>query len=90
MTTSASSTQKRLVLFALPVIVGLVIWFIPPPEGVELQAWHLLAIFIATIVGIIAKPLPMGAVAMLGITATALTGTLSINDSLSGFSNTTI
>ena len=62
----------------------------PPPEGVDPKAWHLLAIFVATIVGIIAKPLPMGAVAIIGIMATAATKTLSINDSLSGFGNTTI
>lgn len=51
-----------------------------------LEAWHLLAIFVATIVGIILKP---RAVAMIGI-ATALTATLSVGDALSGFSNSTI
>jgi di/tricarboxylate transporter len=43
------------------LIVGSIIWFIPPPAGVQPKAWHLLAIFVATIVGIIIKPLPMGA-----------------------------
>ena len=75
---------------AATVMIGLCIWFIPPPAGVTSQAWHLLAIFIATIVGIVIKPLPMGAVAILGITATALTGTLTINDALSGFGNRVI
>jgi divalent anion:Na+ symporter, DASS family len=51
---------------------------------------HLLAIFITTIVGIVLKPLPMGAVAMLGIALTALSGTLPITDALSGFSDTVI
>jgi hypothetical protein len=74
----------------ITLAVGLAIWFIPPPEGVDIKAWHLLAIFVATIVGIIVKPLPMGAVALIGIMATALTGTLSIGDALSGFNNTTI
>ncbi|GAI77552.1 unnamed protein product, partial [marine sediment metagenome] len=60
------------------------------PEGVTREAWHLLAIFVATIVGIIAKPLPMGAVAIIGIVMTALTGTLSITDALSGFGNRVI
>ncbi len=72
------------------VLVGIVLWFIPEPEGVDARAWHLLAIFVATIVGIISKPLPMGAVAMLGITVTALTGTLTIGQSLSGFGNSVI
>lgn len=74
----------------LPMIVGLAVWYIPAPEGVTREAWHLLAIFVATIVGIIAKPLPMGAVAMIGIVITALTGTLSITDALSGFGNRVI
>src|SRR5690348_10242643 len=83
----------------ITLAVGMVIWLIPPPRvaaealppGANLaSAWHLLAIFVATIVGIIVKPLPMGAVAMLGMTATALTGTLTIADALSGFQDTTI
>lgn len=82
--------HANLLPLLITLAVGLVIWFIPPPEGVDAGAWHLLAIFVATIVGIIAKPLPMGAVAMIGIMATAVTGILSIGDALSGFSNSTI
>jgi DASS family divalent anion:Na+ symporter len=51
---------------------------------------HLVAIFVTTIVGIILKPLPMGAVAIIGVALTAVTGTLAIADSLSGFSDVTI
>ncbi|NWJ40058.1 MAG: DASS family sodium-coupled anion symporter [Geothrix sp.] len=51
---------------------------------------HLFAIFVTTIVGIILKALPMGAVAMIGIAVTALSGTLSIADSMSGFSDVVI
>ncbi|WP_243302282.1 anion permease [Geothrix oryzisoli] len=51
---------------------------------------HLFAIFVSTIVGIIVKALPMGAVAMIGIAVTALSGTLGIADSISGFSDVTI
>ena len=72
------------------MLVGIVIWFTPAPEGVDIKAWHLLAIFVATIVGIIGKSLPMAAVAMLGITVTALTGTLTIDEALSGFGNSVI
>lgn len=65
----------------------MVIWHIPAPEGVQAEAWHLLAIFVATIVGIMLEPLPMGTMAIFGIAATTLTGTLSITDALSGFGN---
>lgn len=75
---------------SITVLVAVVLWFVPAPDGVQPEAMHLLAIFIATIVGIILKPLPMGAVAMMGICATALTGTLEIQESLSGFGNRVI
>jgi DASS family divalent anion:Na+ symporter len=73
-----------------PLIIGGVLWFLPPPSGVEPAGMHLLALFIATIIGIILKPLPMGAVAMLGIAATSVTGTLTVSQSLSGFGNRVI
>lgn len=74
----------------IPLLVGLAIWFLPAPDGVKADAWHLLAIFVATIVGIIAKPLPMGAVAVMGIVATIVTKILEPADALSGFANPTI
>lgn len=82
--------SKYLLRWLIPVVIGAVIWFIPPPDGVEQAAWHLLAIFVATIAGIIAKPLPMGAVAIIGIMMTAATKTLSAGEALSGFGDTTI
>lgn len=82
--------QINIVPLLITLAVGAAIWFVPPPEGVAVEAWRLLAIFVATIVGIIAKPMPMGAVAITGIMATALTGTLTVGQALSGFSNTVI
>jgi len=76
--------------YVVPLFLGTAIWFVPSPAGVEAAGMHLLAIFIATIVGIILKPLPMGAVAMVGIAATALTKTLTITEALSGFGNRVI
>ncbi|NGX61275.1 MAG: putative malate transporter YflS [Chlamydiae bacterium] len=59
----------------------------PRPEAVEPNAWHLLAIFIATIVAIILKPLPIGAVAIISLSIATLTHTLSLEEALSGFHN---
>ena len=41
---------------------------IPPPAQVTPQAWHLAAIFLATVIAIILKPFPMGAIALFGLT----------------------
>jgi DASS family divalent anion:Na+ symporter len=83
----ARSAWSSGIRFGIPLGLAVVIWFLPPPEGVTTQAWHLFAIFVATIVGIMLEPLPMGAVAVGGITAATVTRTLSITDALSGFSN---
>ncbi len=77
--------QAKLLRLAGTLAVGVVLWFTPQPDGVDIRAWHLFAIFVATIVGIISSPFPMGAVAMFGIAATSLTGTLTIEQSVSGF-----
>ena len=65
----------KLVPAAIACAIGLVIWFvIPAPEGVTANAWHLLALFVATIAAIIGKAMPIGALAVLAITMVALTG----------------
>jgi DASS family divalent anion:Na+ symporter len=79
---------------AISIFIGLIIWFvIPVPAGVTPEAWHLLALFIATIVAIIGKVLPIGAIAIIAITLVALTGVTNetpqgaISDALSSFSS---
>lgn len=73
----------------LPLIitfgVGVAIWFFPHPESISLQGWHVFAIFLSTITGIILKPLPMGAVAITSLAITAFTDTLTIDQVLGGY-----
>ncbi|KPE49116.1 anion permease [Chryseobacterium indologenes] len=82
---------------AITFAVALVIWFIPVPEGVTQDAWHLFAIFAATILGIILKAAPMGTMCMMAIAFTALTQVVapgdagkSITKALSGFGDKVI
>lgn len=74
----------------LVVLVGLIIWYLPVPTGVKKEAWHLLAIFVATIFGLILNPIPMGAVVIIGVVMTTMTGVLKIGPALSGFANNTV
>jgi DASS family divalent anion:Na+ symporter len=67
-----------------------IIWLIPPPQDLDPKAWHLFAIFLATIVGFIVKPYPMAVVALTGIVMSALTKTLTARESLSAFGDTSI
>ncbi|MDO4658025.1 DASS family sodium-coupled anion symporter [Kingella sp. (in: b-proteobacteria)] len=57
---------------AVAVVLTLILWFIPAPEGVAPNAWHLLALFIGVIAGIIGKAMPIGAMAVLAMTIVAL------------------
>ncbi len=66
--------------FLIPIAIGVAIWFIPAPEGVKPQAWQMLAIFVATIAGIITAPLPMSAVAIIGATVASLLGVIKFSD----------
>src|SRR5262249_61703464 len=75
---------------ALVVAIGLLVWLLPRPMAVDPRAWRLLAIFIGTLVGIIAKPLPMSAMAVIGIASALATRTLTIVEALSGFGNVTL
>jgi DASS family divalent anion:Na+ symporter len=80
-----SGNQLKIAPFLLSVITGLVLWFLPTPEGLDKQAWHLFSVFVATIIAIILAPLPMGAVSLIAIAVCILTKTLSLQEALSGF-----
>lgn len=70
--------------------VLLILWLLPVPTGLTIKAWHLFAVFAATILGFILQPMPLGAVALAGITFPALINLLKPSEVLAGFSNTTI
>ena len=79
--------NRKMTQLLAVVVVGAVIWFLPVPSGVKNPAWHLFAIFVATILGLILQPFPMGAMALAGITFPMLLGILTPAQALSGFGN---
>lgn len=81
---------KTLMRWLVPPVIGVLIFLIPTPAAVEPEGWVLLAVFVATIVAIIAKPLPMGAIALIGLTIATVLQALTLDDALSGFSNSVI
>lgn len=68
------------------LIVGLMIWFIPAPEGLEPQAWHLFAIFITAIFAVIINAMPIFTSSIIALATAVLTGTLTTDQAYSGFS----
>ncbi|MEJ7625021.1 MAG: DASS family sodium-coupled anion symporter [Pyrinomonadaceae bacterium] len=79
--------QSKLVKWLIVLAVACGISVIPPPDGVPREAWTLLAIFIATIVGSIVQPLTGSAMVLLGVVALALFRALPIEKALSGYAD---
>ena len=72
------------------VLVGIALWFCPMPAGVSAPAWHMFAIFVATIIGFILHPIPIGGVALIAVGLTGFLKVLKPAEALSGFGNATI
>lgn len=82
--------KNNLVRALITVLVGTAIWFAPVPAGLKPQAWHLFAVFVATILGFILQPLPIGALALISITFCGISGVLKPAEALSAFGNTVV
>jgi DASS family divalent anion:Na+ symporter len=66
--------------YAIPLVLGAMLWFLPAPAGLDLKAWQMFAVFVATIAGVITAPVPMSVVAIIGATAATLLDLITFND----------
>lgn len=74
---------------AIVLVPGALLYFLPIPGFTPIQR-HLLAVFLATIVSLVAQPVPMGVSLIVALTVLALTRTVAPNRVLTGFSNQTV
>ncbi len=83
---SDSRIQIRNLIFKwmITVLSGLAVYLAPVPEGITTQSWRLLAIFVSTIVGSIVRPVPGGAMVLLGLAAITITGSMPLSDAMIG------
>jgi len=72
------------------VLVPAAFLYLLPIPGFTLQQRHLLAIFLGTIVALVARPMPMGVSVLVAMTTLALLRVLPFTRVLTGFSNTTL
>lgn len=88
----STDTVSLLWKFGVMLVVGAVIFFIPPPEGVDPRGMHMLGIFVATIIGLILQPLPTPSLTLIGLAVAMVTGTMSVpeGEALAGFANSTV
>ncbi|WP_430735293.1 DASS family sodium-coupled anion symporter [Halodesulfovibrio aestuarii] len=84
--------MREYILKLSPVIVAIGMALFPAPEGLSIEGWYFLSIFIGVIVGLIMEPVPAALVGFVGVSIVATLGlignpTASRNWALSGFSN---
>jgi len=79
--------RSRLLRWGIVLFVAGGILLIPVPDGITAQSWRLLAIFAATIMGSIVRPIPGAAVVLLGVTALPVFRVLPINEALTGYAD---
>lgn len=82
-----NDTLARIIKWCIVIASALLITFIPVPQGITPASWRLLAIFVATIIGSILRPVPSGAVVLIGVAAVALTGALPVEQALRGYAD---
>jgi divalent anion:Na+ symporter, DASS family len=75
--------------WAIVLIPGSLLYFVPIPGFSPVQR-HLLAVFLASIVALVAQPVPMGVTLLAALAVLGLTRTVAPNKVLSGFSNQTV
>lgn len=86
---------RERILLILKVVailaVTLVLYFMPVPDGVDPRGMQMAGIFAGTILGLILQPLPTASVALIGLAAAMMTGTMTAKEeALTGFGNATI
>src|SRR5205823_8260234 len=79
----------RWVRWGAVLIPGSLLYFVPI-TGLNAAQSHLLGVFVATIIALVAQPVPMGVSVVIAMTLLALTRTLPPAKVLSGFSNVTL
>ncbi|TWT76025.1 putative malate transporter YflS [Posidoniimonas polymericola] len=73
-----ASEPRSLVGLAVCVAVGAALWSLPTPVGLTTPAWHIFAVFAATIFSFLIRPLPMGPCVLLGLLALTTSGDLRL------------
>ena len=86
MTSARRTLLMRLVAIGFP----LVMWFVPPPEGLGVDAWRLFAIFAAAIFSVVVSVFPILTASVLAVAAAVLSGLLPPAKAYAGFANGTI
>lgn len=71
-------------------LLGTILWIYAGSNTVPIIAWRIFAVFIAVITSFILRPFPIGMMVLIGLVILVSSGTITIEESLSGFADSTV
>ena len=72
-----------------PLFLGIILWMIKPPSGLDQEACLMFIIFSSTILSILIKAIPMSTSVLIGLLLSVITNLMSLKDALIGFGDST-
>src|SRR5687767_9632146 len=81
------TAKNRWIRWAIVLAAGGIVLASPVPEGITVASWRVLAIFVATMIGLVAQPLPGGAMVLLGVCALTITRVVTPAKALAGYAD---
>jgi L-tartrate/succinate antiporter len=90
-----AAKQSKTLKWIIPLALGVIVYLIPVPAGLTVNAWRFFALFITVIAALISEPLPGAVIGFVGVAFAAVLGLVgnpeaSLNWALSGYSNSTV
>lgn len=82
--------MSRLTSFLICLVVGIFFWFVPLSPDIPKPAQEVFAVFLAVIVSFFLRPLPTGALVLLGLISLIITNTITMDQALSGFGDSIV
>jgi len=64
--------MQRALKALVPVLLGLVLWLLPVPQGLTPSAWTFFAVFAAVVLALVLEPIPPALVGLVGVTLASL------------------
>lgn len=80
--------MSNLTKLFLAIGIGVIIWLLPVPEGISINAWHIFAVFIATVIGFILQPYPFSVISLLALGVVSVLKIMPIGAVLHGYQST--
>ncbi|MBT8235534.1 MAG: anion permease [Bacteroidia bacterium] len=74
----------------LTLVIGIIIWYLPVPWDITPDAWHLFAIFITAIIGVLLEAFSIFTASVIALVAAVLLRVLTPQQAYSGFSESFI